>query len=715
VTTTTVTRLAMATAGCMLGHQVASKAVRDAAFLMAWPTRALPIMVIVAAAVVVAAVPVFARLLDRFGSRAVMSAGFLLSAGAHLIEWRLSSGRPWVAVLIYLHVAGLGALLLSGYWSLVSERFDPRSARENFGRIAAAGTLGGAAGGLAAERIAMALSANSVLVLLAALHVLCAAGAFVLGRARVLLAATDAAPSDHVFAFKTLRDSPHFRTIALIVLLTTAGAGVLDFLLKWRVTQEFGAGPYLLRFFAFFYAAVQIGSFIAQAGTSHAVQRLGIGRTISILPAGVAATGAVALLFPVWQVLVGVRGIEAVLRGSLFRSAYELLFVPMDVSERRHVKTFLDVTCDRAGEAIGAVIVQLLLLTSLAFFGGELVAVAILLAVASLWLGRRLDRLYLDAVVQQLVKHADVTPVIVGSQAGWTVVDLVRPVGAEDAAPKPAPRSPAAAHPRRDDPRMRILSELRSGDRARVEAALGRLSTPDRLHVAQIIDLLAWDDLVASARRMLERVAPAHVGLLVDALLDPDTDFAVRRRVPRILCTVGSDRSLDGLVRGLDDTRFEVRYQCSRAIDRILMRNPSLAVDAARMMTMVERELSVPQQIWQGHRLIDQPDRDEPTEFETVDLSHRNLEHVFSMLAAVLPREPLQVALRGLSSSNAGLRGLALEYLESVLQASILQKLRQLLDAPLQQAPDRTTPERALEQLRASTEAPVVKAPSEKT
>ena len=86
---------------------------------------------------------------------------------------------------------------------------------------------------------------------------------------------------------------------------------------------------------------------------------------------------------------------------------------------------------------------------------------------------------------------------------------------------------------------------------------------------------------------------------------------------------------------------------------------------------------------------------------------------MFSLLAAVLAREPLQVALRGLSSPNAGLRGLALEYLESVLAPSILEKLRQLLDAPQQQRSDRTTPERALAELRASTELPVVKRTSD--
>jgi hypothetical protein len=69
-------------------------------------------------------------------------------------------------------------------------------------------------------------------------------------------------------------------------------------------------------------------------------------------------------------------------------------------------------TGDRAGEPLGATIVQILLLTSLAFLRGELLAVAIGLAAVTLWLGRRLDRLYLGAVEQQLVKHIDEIPVV---------------------------------------------------------------------------------------------------------------------------------------------------------------------------------------------------------------------------------------------------------------------------------------------------------------
>ena len=177
----------MGTAFLMLGHPVAAKAFRDAAFLAVWPTTALPLMVAATAVPVVFAVPVFARLLERFSPRVVVPIGFLLSAAWHAVEWRLSSRQPWVAVLIYLHVAGFTALLMSGFWSIVGERFDPRTARDSFGRIAAAGTVGGVLGGIAAARFALMLPVDSMLLMLTALHVGCAVGIAWLGRAPVLL------------------------------------------------------------------------------------------------------------------------------------------------------------------------------------------------------------------------------------------------------------------------------------------------------------------------------------------------------------------------------------------------------------------------------------------------------------------------------------------------------------------------------------------------
>jgi hypothetical protein len=79
---------------------------------------------------------------------------FAVSAIGHAAEWSVYDAGRLIVVVIYLHLAGASALLLSGFWSLVAERFDPAGARASYGRIAAAGTFGGVIGSLAAERIA---------------------------------------------------------------------------------------------------------------------------------------------------------------------------------------------------------------------------------------------------------------------------------------------------------------------------------------------------------------------------------------------------------------------------------------------------------------------------------------------------------------------------------------------------------------------------------
>jgi hypothetical protein len=42
-------------------------------------------------------------------------------------------------------------------------------------------------------------------------------------------------------------------------------------------------------------------------------------------------------------------------------------------------------------------------------------------------------------------------------------------------------------------------------------------------------------------------------------------------------------------------------------------------------------------------------------------------------------REPLDAAVQGIQSSNPGVRGLAIEYLDQVLPAAVLERLRALI------------------------------------
>ncbi|ODS59611.1 MAG: hypothetical protein ABS36_01410 [Acidobacteria bacterium SCN 69-37] len=669
--TSPLTRWAALVAGFMLAHQVAAKAVRDSFFLTVFPATSLPSMVMAAAVVSIAAVPIYSRLLARYGPNRLVPAGFLLSAAAHVVEWTQPALTPVLTIVIYLHLAGLGALLLSGFWSLAAETFDPITARRQYGRIAAAGTLGGIAGGAAAERLAAWLPPSSLLLFLATLHAVCGV---ILVLRRVDAARRgeeDDAPAP-TLGLGALRLAPQLKPLALLVLLGTASAAVLDYIFKAQAADHYDGGD-LLRYLAMFYAVTQTLTFLAQTFiTNRALTRRGIGDTVSTLPLGVGLGSIAALFVPALPLFATARGLELVIRGSLFRSSYELLFTPMGPVAKRRAKAFLDVACDRAGDAVGAGMVQLALAIAPAFLVSSLLGVVLGMAAVALWASRRLNTFYARQVERRLVDHAEHT-FDDADVTGWATRPLVPPISGH--APEATPRP---ADPPILDASTRLFLTLRSGNRAEVIRALAAGGPFEAAHVAHIITLLAWDDVRDDAQAALIKAGPTHTGLLVDHLLAPDVAFAVRRRLPPVLAHLPSPRALDGLLAGLDDARFEVRYRCSRAIDAIVADRPDLPIDRARVFAAIARELAVPLSVATSYTVID---GDDPADSaDRHGFVGPNVDYVFSLLAAVLPREPLKAAHRAVSSDDRLLRGLALDYLDGVLPDDLRGPFRAILD-----------------------------------
>ena len=135
----------------MIASHVAGKAARDALFLSNFDVSFLPFMLIGSAVLSMALSLASSRLLSRRGPSNLIPATFALSAVLLLGEWMLFRTHSRAAtVLLYVHIASIGGLLISGFWSVVNERFDPRTAKRHIGRIAAGGTFGGFIGGILA-------------------------------------------------------------------------------------------------------------------------------------------------------------------------------------------------------------------------------------------------------------------------------------------------------------------------------------------------------------------------------------------------------------------------------------------------------------------------------------------------------------------------------------------------------------------------------------
>src|SRR5688572_4522670 len=131
--------------GVVLGVQaVGSFATRDTLFLSTIDAAARPAMVAAAGGLAILLAIVNFRIARRTATATLVPALFVLAAVLQLLNWILLSRFPaGAAQAFFLLTNGLGPLLGSSFWVLVTERVDPRTANQYFGRIGGAYALGG--------------------------------------------------------------------------------------------------------------------------------------------------------------------------------------------------------------------------------------------------------------------------------------------------------------------------------------------------------------------------------------------------------------------------------------------------------------------------------------------------------------------------------------------------------------------------------------------
>ena len=365
--------------------------------------------------------------------------------------------------------------------------------------------------------------------------------------------------------------------------------------------------------------------------------------------------------------LVAARGGETVFRGALFRSAYELFYTPIPPAEKRAAKSLIDVGFDRLGDAMGGGVISWCCPAG----AGQPVrrdpVAGHRLLVRRAVVASRLNRGYMQTLERSLLNRAlelDLSD----------VEDLTT--------------------------RTVMLRTLRSRTARRASQKLSGQSRRSRLGGCRRAAIPRWPTSWRCARAIAERIsrrASPREGCPrrscrtsfrcwpgIRSPTMPSSRFArwpkngrrahrraARsesgvcrwRRLARVFSVCVSQRAADGLILGLDDQRFEVRFQCGRSLAAIAprTRDPDRREhDLRRRAPRGGRRAPV----WESHRLLDRLDEPEQASFvdEFVkDRANQRLAHVFTLLSLVLPAEPLQIAYRGLHTDDENLRGTALD------------------------------------------------------
>lgn len=671
----------------MIAAQVAAKATRDALFLGRYEARHLPLAMLAGGAGAVLSIFAFSHLMRRYGPQAVVPAAFAVSASGFVGEWLLWTSFPAATIwMLYLHIATLGGVVISGFWSMYTEAFDPATAKRLIGKVGAAASLGGLLGAGAAERFAAAADVPTTLLLLAVMNLATGAGAVMLGRNTV---AREPAKAPEKSTLAILRNNPYLKNIALLVGLYGLAGALMDFAFKAQADAELADQGTLLQFFAAFYAITSLLTFVAQAFlTKRVLSRFGIAMTVAMLPMSMVLFSALgAAVTRLWSIVL-LRGVGAVVGHSMYRPGYELLYTPIPREKKRSTKTVIDVAFNRFGDILGGLVVLLVVFVlptlavkiSLVIAGG--------LGLAGLVVAWRLHGGYVGALAESLrsgavvlddgefldktTRHTFADTMALGRNELLAEIkaferDKARPP--EEPTREPVPGRTAV------EPSLRVAADaLMSDDIDAVKEILTDASSLAPQLGPLILPWVTHKETRAVARSALETLAPRVVGQLHDALMDRGQPRAVRSAAASVLRGYPHPRSADALLDGLSSERLALRYRCGQGLVAIAATHPeTVRVDKTTIHQRVLAELA-DGSAGQESEPQSEIHQSEPAGWlDDAVRKHlnRKIEHAFSLLSLVYDGNALQLSLRAIQAKDTALRGTALEYLDSVLPAEL--------------------------------------------
>jgi AAA family ATP:ADP antiporter len=450
-----------------------------------------------------------------------------------------------VAVGFYLFGLIVGILLISQFWTLANDVYDPRQAKRVFGFIGAGASLGGFAGAALTSTVVERIGTNSVLLVSAATLAVCTLTVATVVRREPGAGRSDASQTGEESgvsgseALRLLRSSRHLQTIAMVIGFAAIGAGIIEQQLNMAAAESRGAENVdaVTAFLAQITAYLSIIGFLVQVVLTSRIHRfLGIGFALMILPVVDSVTGLLMLFNGALWTAGFARILDTSLRYTVDKTTREILFLPLPVDTKYQAKPFIDVTVDRVAKGAGALVLLVLVQDWGLALGWRQLSYASVTMMA-IWGAFALSarREYL-AAFRRSIEQQDVRPADV---------------------------------------------RLESADLSSIETLLTELSHPDPRRVLYAIDMLDALD-----KRQL-----------VTPLLLRHDSAEVRTRALRVARYSGqesAERWLPGVERALQDEDGDVRLAAARALATLrgvaavdVMRpyldhpDPNLAVTAA--------------------------------------------------------------------------------------------------------------------------------------
>jgi AAA family ATP:ADP antiporter len=288
-------------------------------------------------------------------------------AGLLVLFWFLFTfvAKDWVAVAFFVVSQILSILLISQFWTLANDVYDPRQAKRIFGFIGGGASLGGATGGALTGFLVQSVGSRTMILIATVVMFACLAIVISIVRREKAAGTSDASKTGEEEgvsggeAIRLLRSSRHLQLIALVIAFGAMASNIVDLQVNLAVAEFKGAGnkDAIAAFLGQLIVYLSLIGFVIQVFLTSRIHRvLGIGFALLMLPVSMAGAATMILLNrALWAPSVG-RIIDTSIRYTIDKTSREVLFLPLPADLKYRAKPFVDVTMDRLAKGVGAVL-----------------------------------------------------------------------------------------------------------------------------------------------------------------------------------------------------------------------------------------------------------------------------------------------------------------------------------------------------------------------
>lgn len=362
------------------------KALRYADLLFKMGPGGLP-YAYVAAAVVTGFVAVFhGRLHSKVSGQLMVtsSLGFFVVTGILLHLVLLTNYGATSAIISYVYwvwASVLAIVLMTQFWMIINEVFNPREAKRLIGFCGSGGILGGVVGGLLARFLTKANMADYLLPLACVLLLSCifvVRAIYVVSKKKIpsseAVKPKKEKPEARRYSlrdnFHTVRKNSYLKLISALVVITVIVSTFIDFQFSSAVDDYFGFGfvdpkEAMQAFFGLFFAGLLAFSFLLNFFlTSKILRNFGIRLTLLFTPAVLILCSAGIIFAPFTLLLaIFIKGSDESLAFSLHQSVREILYIPVSTELKSKAKPFIDMFINRFSKVFAAVLLIIIALS----------------------------------------------------------------------------------------------------------------------------------------------------------------------------------------------------------------------------------------------------------------------------------------------------------------------------------------------------------------